>query len=138
MRWTNEVCKKGIQRIYDQTRPAITENELWAWLHFENIAHGGEWIETRLLSSGQRTNPWMQESSNKILISRIVKITNPIKDNLLRDLISIEEIMIINIIADVEYKRCLLKKVKSLLIEYDKIRPIVMIDNIIMKFNLLK
>ena len=41
--------------------------------------------------------------------------------------------MIINIIADVEYKRCLLKKIKSLLIEYDKIRPIVMIDNIIMK-----
>ena len=45
--------------------------------------------------------------------------------------------MIINIIADVEYKRCLLKKVKFLLIEYDKIRPIVMIDNIIMKLNLL-
>ena len=69
MRWSIEVCQKGIQRMYDETRPGITENELWAWLHFENIAHGGEWIETRLLSSGQRTNPWMQESSNKILKS---------------------------------------------------------------------
>jgi len=45
--------------------------------------------------------------------------------------------MIINIIADVEYKRCLLKNVKSLLIEYDKIRPIMIIDIIIMKLNLL-
>ena len=45
--------------------------------------------------------------------------------------------MIINMIADVEYKRCLLKNVKSLLIEYDKIRPIVMIAIIIMKLNLL-
>ena len=45
--------------------------------------------------------------------------------------------MIINIIADVEYKRCLLKKAKSLLIEYDKISPIVIIDIIIMKLNLL-
>ena len=30
---------------------------------------GGEWIECRILSSGQRTNPWMQESSNKVIQS---------------------------------------------------------------------
>ena len=39
----------------------IAETELWSILHKENIARGGEWIETRILSSGQRTNPWMQE-----------------------------------------------------------------------------
>ena len=33
-------------------RPGISENELWAELHRGNIARGGEWIETRLLSSG--------------------------------------------------------------------------------------
>ena len=32
-----------------------------------NIALGGEWIETRLLSSGGRTNPWFQESSDRII-----------------------------------------------------------------------
>ena len=43
--------------------PGISENELWAELHRGNIARGGEWIETRLLSSGPRTNPWFQECS---------------------------------------------------------------------------
>ena len=43
--------------------PGITENALWAELHRGNIAGGGEWIETRLLASGPRTNPWYRESS---------------------------------------------------------------------------
>ncbi|MBT8423374.1 MAG: M24 family metallopeptidase, partial [Silicimonas sp.] len=30
-------------------------------LHAENIRRGGEWIETRLLTSGPRTNPWFLE-----------------------------------------------------------------------------
>jgi Xaa-Pro aminopeptidase len=67
MRWTIEVCEKGIQRMHDEQRPGMTENQLWAWLHYENIRHGGEWIETRLLASGPRTNPWMQESSNRVM-----------------------------------------------------------------------
>jgi Xaa-Pro aminopeptidase len=67
MRWTIEVCEKGIQRMHDEQRPGITENQLWAWLHYENIRHGGEWIETRLLASGPRTNPWMQESSDRVM-----------------------------------------------------------------------
>ncbi|WP_191601583.1 M24 family metallopeptidase [Marinomonas algicola] len=67
MQWTIQVCEKGIQRMYDELKPGMTENALWAWLHYENIRHGGEWIETRLLSSGPRTNPWMQESSNRIM-----------------------------------------------------------------------
>lgn len=28
---------------------------------------GGEWIETRLLSSGDRTNPWHQECSDRVI-----------------------------------------------------------------------
>lgn len=67
MHWTIQVCEQGIQRMYDELRPGMTENELWAWLHFENIRNGGEWIETRLLASGPRTNPWMQESSDRIM-----------------------------------------------------------------------
>ena len=30
-------------------------------LHFENTRSGGEWLETRLLTAGRRTNPWYQE-----------------------------------------------------------------------------
>jgi Xaa-Pro aminopeptidase len=45
----------------------MTENELWSILHQTNIAMGGEWIETRLLASGGRTNPWFQECSDKII-----------------------------------------------------------------------
>ena len=45
----------------------MTENALWAILHRTNIEMGGEWIETRLLSSGPRTNPWWRESSDRVI-----------------------------------------------------------------------
>ena len=62
-----EVCEIGVQKMRDNLKPGMTEDELWSILHETNIAYGGEWIECRILSSGQRTNPWMQESSNKII-----------------------------------------------------------------------
>ena len=58
-----EACEKAIDHMRSFLVPGITENALWAKLHEGNIAAGGEWIETRLLSSGPRTNPWFQESS---------------------------------------------------------------------------
>ena len=48
-------------------RPGLTEDEIWAMLHAENIRRGGEWIETRLLASGPRTNPWFQECGPRIV-----------------------------------------------------------------------
>jgi Xaa-Pro aminopeptidase len=47
--------------------PGITEQALWSHLHQANIELGGEWIETRLLTSGPRTNPWYQECSDRII-----------------------------------------------------------------------
>ena len=44
----------------------ISEDDIWAVLHAENIKRGGEWIETRLLTSGPRTNPWFQECGPRI------------------------------------------------------------------------
>lgn len=67
MRRAMDVCEAGISRLHEELRPGITEQELWAWLHYENIRHGGEWIETRLLASGPRTNPWMQEASDRVM-----------------------------------------------------------------------
>jgi Xaa-Pro dipeptidase len=64
-----EVCEIGINKMREELKVGMTEDELWSILHKTNIEHGGEWIECRILSSGQRTNPWMQESSNKIIQS---------------------------------------------------------------------
>ncbi len=47
--------------------PGITENDIWAVLHAENIRRGGEWIECRLLSTGPRTNPWFQECGPRVV-----------------------------------------------------------------------
>jgi Xaa-Pro aminopeptidase len=44
----------------------ISEDDVWSVLHAENIRRGGEWIETRLLATGQRTNPWFQECGPRI------------------------------------------------------------------------
>lgn len=63
MRHSIAACEKGIENMRAALEPGITENALWAKLHETNIALGGEWIETRLLSSGPRTNPWYQECS---------------------------------------------------------------------------
>ena len=61
------VCEAGMARMHGELRAGITENQLWSHLHPVNIAMGGEWIETRLLSSGGRTNPWFRECSDRII-----------------------------------------------------------------------
>ncbi len=67
MRRGVQVTQTGLTRMREALAPGITENELWSILHQTNIAMGGEWIETRLLSSGERTNPWFQESSDRVI-----------------------------------------------------------------------
>jgi Xaa-Pro aminopeptidase len=64
-----EVAEIGVNKMKQELKAGMTEDELWSILHKTNIEHGGEWIECRILSSGERTNPWMQESSNKIIQS---------------------------------------------------------------------
>ena len=62
-----DVCDIAVARMRAALRPGITENQLWSILHETNIAHDGEWIECRLLASGERTNPWFRESSNRVI-----------------------------------------------------------------------
>ncbi len=62
-----DVCQTGMAAMHDALRPGITENALWAKLQETNIRLGGEWIETRLLASGPRTNPWFQECSMRVI-----------------------------------------------------------------------
>ena len=61
MRCSLATTEIAVAKMRDSLTPGIAETELWSILHKENIARGGEWIETRILASGQRTNPWMQE-----------------------------------------------------------------------------
>ena len=63
MKFSMEVCEESIHSMHEVLEPGITENALWAKMHETNIRLGGEWIETRLLSSGHRTNPWFRECS---------------------------------------------------------------------------
>lgn len=60
-------CERGMGRMQDALRPGITENALWALLHQTNIECGGEWIETRLLTSGPKTKPWFQECGDRVI-----------------------------------------------------------------------
>ena len=62
-----DVAEIGVNKMREELKAGMTEDELWSILHKTNIEYGGEWIECRILSSGERTNPWMQESSNKVI-----------------------------------------------------------------------
>ena len=65
MRCALATCETAMRVMQAQLAPGITEQALWAHLHHENTVRGGEWIETRLLASGPRTNPWFQECSSR-------------------------------------------------------------------------
>ena len=54
----------AVGKLRDAILPGLTENELWAVMHKSVIEQNGDYFETRLLSAGQRTNPWYQESAN--------------------------------------------------------------------------
>ncbi|MFT5503706.1 MAG: Xaa-Pro aminopeptidase [Gammaproteobacteria bacterium] len=67
MRCAIHACESSIAEMRELTQPGMTENDVWAELHKSNIRRGGEWIETRILSSGQRTNPWFQECGPRVI-----------------------------------------------------------------------
>jgi Xaa-Pro aminopeptidase len=72
MRCAHHACEAAIAGMEDFTRAnvpsgTVSEDAIWAELHAGNIRRGGEWIETRLLSSGPRTNPWFQECGPRIV-----------------------------------------------------------------------
>ena len=67
MRCSIAACEKAMEIMREKLVPGVTEQRLWSYLHAENIARGGEWIETRLLASGPRTNPWFQECSSRVI-----------------------------------------------------------------------
>ena len=61
MRCALFACERAMAEMEEALAPGMTEVEAWAVMQYGNHIRGGEWIETRILSSGPRTNPWMQE-----------------------------------------------------------------------------
>ena len=72
MRCASHACETAVAVMERAARSGVpqgnmSEVDIWAVLHAENIRRGGEWIETRLLASGPRTNPWFQECGPRIV-----------------------------------------------------------------------
>ncbi|MEM7112910.1 MAG: Xaa-Pro peptidase family protein [Chloroflexota bacterium] len=67
MRCAVHACEQAIGVMHRAMQPGMMEQEVWSYLHAENIKRGGEWIETRLMASGPRCNPWYQECSSRII-----------------------------------------------------------------------
>lgn len=72
MRCAHHACEAAIAEMEAFTRNNVgagnvSEDDIWSELHRGNIRRGGEWIETRLLASGPRTNPWFQECGPRIV-----------------------------------------------------------------------
>ena len=72
MRCASHACETAMYAMEEFARAhagdgVTCEDDIWAVLHAENIRRGGEWIETRLLSTGPRTNPWFQECGPRIV-----------------------------------------------------------------------
>ncbi len=67
MRCAIAAANSAMEEMQAALRPGMTEADLWAILQAENIRRGGEWIETRILASGPRTNPWFQECGPRVI-----------------------------------------------------------------------
>lgn len=59
------VADAALFRMRAAIEPGRTEIDLWAILEQTNVEMGGEYMDTRLLSSGGRTNPWYQEATDR-------------------------------------------------------------------------
>ncbi len=62
------VAEHGIKLMHENSVEGISERQLWSILHKVNIANNGSWIDGHMLSSGPRTNPWLQEAKNRIIM----------------------------------------------------------------------
>ena len=60
-------CEDSVRSLHTFAVPGVTEAEAFGHLVGQSLARGGEYPETRLLTGGPRTNPWFQETSDRVL-----------------------------------------------------------------------
>lgn len=63
IRWAIAVAEHGIAQLKQAILPGVSELQLWGLLNYTNLANNGDWHEGRMLASGPRINPWLQEAS---------------------------------------------------------------------------
>lgn len=69
IRWALAVAEHGAAKLREAVRPGVSELQLWGLLNYTNLANNGDWHEGRMLASGPRINPWIQEASPRRLES---------------------------------------------------------------------
>ena len=67
--WAVTVAEFGADKIKQALKPGVTETQLWALLNYTNLANNGDWHDGRMLASGPRINPWLQEASQRKVCS---------------------------------------------------------------------
>jgi Xaa-Pro aminopeptidase len=67
MRRSCTVVEDALREMERAIRPGVSENELLSIFWQRILAQGGEHCFTRLLVSGQKTNPWLHEADGKLV-----------------------------------------------------------------------
>ncbi|MER8581496.1 Xaa-Pro peptidase family protein [Mesorhizobium sp. M1423] len=67
IRWACAVAEHGIARMQESMGTGVTEVQLWGILNYTNLANQGGWHEGRMLASGPRINPWLQEATQRVI-----------------------------------------------------------------------
>jgi Xaa-Pro aminopeptidase len=67
LRRSLQTCEQSVAGMRERLQPGMRESDALAMLIEGSIQRGGEYPETRLLSSGPRTNPWFQETSDRVI-----------------------------------------------------------------------
>lgn len=60
-------AEDGMTRMRQSLRNGVREQQLWSLMWQAVIESGGEWIDYRLFASGDRSNPWQQEASSRMI-----------------------------------------------------------------------
>lgn len=60
-------CEQSVSIMRENLKPGMRESDALSLLIAASIERGGEYPETRLLSTGPRTNPWFQETSDRVI-----------------------------------------------------------------------
>ena len=65
IRWSVAVAEHAASKVKQALKPGVSELQLWALLNYTNLANNGDWHDGRMLASGPRINPWLQEASER-------------------------------------------------------------------------
>ncbi len=63
------IADVAICAVRDAIEPGVSEDELFAIMTFENLRHGGEHMDVRLIAAGSNSNPWTHLATDRMVRS---------------------------------------------------------------------